>query len=40
MDPKYFGATVTALRKHQNLTQAALAKALNVSDKAVSPGCL
>lgn len=36
MDPKYFGATVTALRKHQNLTQAALAKALNVSDKAVS----
>jgi transcriptional regulator with XRE-family HTH domain len=36
MNPKLFGATITALRKKNGLTQTALAKLLNVSDKAVS----
>ena len=36
MDPKLFGATITTLRKHRGMTQAVLAKVLNVSDKAVS----
>ena len=36
MNPKLFGATITALRKKSGMTQTALAKALNVSDKAVS----
>lgn len=36
MNPKLFGATITALRKKSGMTQTTLAKALNVSDKAVS----
>ena len=36
MNPKLFGATITALRKKSGITQTTLAKALNVSDKAVS----
>ncbi len=36
MNPKFFGATITALRKKSNMTQSALAKKLSVSDKAVS----
>ena len=36
MNPKLFGATITALRKKSGMTQATLANALNVSDKAVS----
>lgn len=36
MNQKNFGATITALRKKNGLTQANLAKKLSVSDKAVS----
>ena len=36
MNPKLFGTTITALRKKLDMTQAALARSLNVSDKAVS----
>lgn len=36
MDPKNFGAIVAALRKKSGLTQAALGRKLQVSDKAVS----
>ena len=36
MNSKLFGATMTALRRKCGMTQAALAKRLNVSDKAVS----
>lgn len=36
MNPKIFGAIVMALRKKSGMTQAALAKKLSVSDKAVS----
>lgn len=36
MNQKVFGSTLTALRKKSGLTQQALAKELNVSDKAVS----
>ena len=36
MNPKLFGATIMTLRKKSGITQTTLAKALNVSDKAVS----
>ena len=36
MNQKLFGMTVTRLRKRAGMTQAELAKSLNVSDKAVS----
>ncbi len=36
MNQKFFGATITKLRKRSRMTQAALAKNLNVSDKAIS----
>lgn len=36
MNQKFFGATITKLRKRNRMTQAALAKSLNVSDKAIS----
>lgn len=36
MNPKLFGMTITALRKKLDMTQSALARSLNVSDKAVS----
>jgi len=36
MNPKLFGATISKLRKQHGMTQSALAKALNVSDKAIS----
>lgn len=38
MNQKLFGMTVTRLRKRAGMTQAELAKSLNVSDKAVSKG--
>ena len=36
MNPKIFGAIITALRKKSGMTQAMLARKLLVSDKAVS----
>ena len=36
MNLKLFGATLATLRKKRAMTQSALAKELNVSDKAVS----
>ena len=36
MNQKTFGATITKLRKRSSMTQSSLAKALNVSDKAIS----